>query len=110
MAFADEYISHFKDSKTIDFSMFCHAQISDEQLDNSILNVVVPNLQLSQTKTTKLSILKRLSLKIALTQDEITIAKFLFFRNTKSNMLFMLIKIKNNYILWWKPQGYISMD
>ncbi|MGR6773260.1 hypothetical protein ACU36R_16770 [Pectobacterium brasiliense] len=80
VAFADQYISHFKDSQTIDFSIFCHAQISDEQLDNSILNVVVPNLQLSQTKTTKLSILKRLSLKIALTQDEITIAKFLFFQ------------------------------
>lgn len=78
VAFADQYISHFKDSKTIDFSIFCHAQLSDEQLDNSNLNSIAPNFQLSKTKTTKLSILKKLSAKDVLSEDEITIAKSLF--------------------------------
>lgn len=78
VAFADQYISHFNDSKTIDFSIFCHAQLSDEQLENSILNTAAPNLPLSQTKTTKLNILKKLVIKEKLTLDEITVAKLLF--------------------------------
>ncbi|ECB0725689.1 hypothetical protein GR173_000669 [Salmonella enterica subsp. enterica] len=78
VAFSDQYISHFNDSKTIDFSIFCHAQLSDEQLDNSLLHSIVPSLLLSQTKTTKLNILKKLVKKDTLTQDEITISKFLF--------------------------------
>ncbi|NWC65747.1 hypothetical protein [Cedecea sp. P7760] len=78
VAFADQYINHFNDSKTIDFSIFCHAQLSDEQLENSILNKAAPNLPLSQTKTTKLNILKKLVKKDKLTLDEITIAKLLF--------------------------------
>lgn len=78
VAFADQYISHFNDSKTIDFSIFCHAQLSDEQLENSVLNTAAPNLPLSQTKTTKLNILKKLVIKEKLTLDEITIAKLLF--------------------------------
>lgn len=78
VAFADQYISHFNDSKTIDFSIFCHAQLSDEQLENSVLNTAAPNLPLSQTKTTKLNILKKLVIKERLTLDEITIAKLLF--------------------------------
>ncbi|MEQ4658110.1 hypothetical protein AB7Z54_05745 [Providencia manganoxydans] len=78
VAFADQYINHFLDSKTIDFSIFCHAQLSDEQLENSILSAIAPNLLLSKTKTTKLNILKKLVKKETLTEDEITIAKFLF--------------------------------
>lgn len=78
VAFSDVYISHFSDSKTIDFSVYCHAQLADEKLENSLLNSVAPSMQLSKTKTTKLSMLKKLSSKEELSAEETSVAKHLF--------------------------------
>ncbi len=84
VAFSDQYISHLNDSKTLDFSIFCHAQLSDERIDNQTLRFVAPNFPLSQTKTTKLNILKKLVKKETLTSNEIEIARHLFVEEYKT--------------------------
>ncbi|MCP1438406.1 hypothetical protein J3D56_001842 [Erwinia persicina] len=78
VAFADQYINHFNDSKTIDFSVFCHAETADEQIENSILQNISDAIPLSKNKTTKFQLLKKLVNGIDFDDYEISIAKYLF--------------------------------
>ncbi|WEE25121.1 hypothetical protein [Aeromonas hydrophila] len=108
VAFADQYINYFKDSKTIDFSIFCHANLSDERIENSTLQAVAPDFPLSQTKTTKLNILKKLVIKDELTQDEITIAKALFVEEYKKQYAVYADKEKKTIVSYAGNHKIIS--
>lgn len=78
VAFADQYLNFFKDAKTIDYSIFCLAKLSDELLDNSYILELIPFFPISETKKTKLSILKKLVHNQHLSHEEVSIAKDLF--------------------------------
>lgn len=83
VAFADQYINHFNDSKTIDFSVFCHAEVADEQIENSILKIISGAIPLSKGKTTKFQLLKKIVNKIDYIDYEISIARYLFLEEYK---------------------------
>lgn len=80
VAFSDQYINFFKDTKTIDYSMFCLARLAEEQLDNEYIFELAPSYPVTDKKTTKLSILKKLVSRDELSADEVSIAKGLFLK------------------------------
>lgn len=83
VAFADQYVIHFNDSRTIDFSVYCHADLADEQLDNTVLSNISSNIPLSDTKTTKLQLLKKLVEREEFSESELLVAKHLFIEEYK---------------------------
>lgn len=84
VAFADQYIASFSDSKTIDYSIFCLAKTADENIDNSLITSCIPDYPLKTDKKTNFSILKKLANKEELTSEEITIAKEIFLNEYRS--------------------------
>lgn len=78
VAFADQYLAYFNDNKTIDFSIFCHAKISDEQLDNTYIQNHILGFIPQTAKKTRFKILNKLASNIDLDENEITLARNLF--------------------------------
>lgn len=78
VAFADQYIQSFSDTKSIDFSMFCLAKLADESISNHLISTWLPNFKITTNKQTNFSILKKLVSNENLTTDELTIAKNIF--------------------------------
>lgn len=78
VAFSDQYITFFKDTKTIDYSVFCLAKLSDEQLNNDYITNLAPSYPVSDKKQSKLKILKKLVNNEGLDASEVSIAKGLF--------------------------------
>lgn len=78
VAFADQYILSFTDTKSIDFSMFCLAKLADESISNTLISSWLPNFQITSNKQTNFSILKKLVSNQDLSPDELIIAKQIF--------------------------------